>query len=137
MADPTDKVSRGVKERDGERCVSCGTAWGLTFQHRRAVGMGGSKLRPGYADGLAACLDCNTRFEQDLQTLALLNGWKVRKWVQDPSRVPYYHAHTGQWYSLESDWPARRQITREQAVAMMLDVYGPDAAGGGIGGHRG
>lgn len=131
MADPTDKVSRGVKERDGERCVSCGTAWALTFQHRRAVGMGGTKVRPGYADGLAACGNCNSRFEHDLQSLALLNGWKVRKWVRDPSQVPYYHAHFDAWFVLESDWPGRRQITRAEAVRMMTDVYGPDAREGG------
>ena len=134
MADPTDKVSRGVKERDGERCVSCGTAWGLTFQHRRAVQAGGSKLRPTYADGLAACGVCNGRFEHDLQTLALLNGWKVRKWVTDPARVPYYHAATCRWYVLTDDGPWRREISRTEAISMMRAVYGPDAREGG---HRG
>ena len=125
MADPTDKVRRGVKERDGERCVCCGTAWGLTFQHRRAVGMGGSDERPGYADGLAACGPCNASFEHARQTLALLNGWKVRGWVKDPARVPYYHAHSDRWYRLSPDGPWRRPISRAEAVAMMRAVYGP------------
>lgn len=123
MADPTEKVRRGVKERDGERCVSCGTMRGLTFQHRRAVGMGGDPERPGYADGLAACAVCNDRFEGDLQTLALLNGWKVRGWVDDPSRVPYYHAATDRWYALTGLGPWRRLITRDEARRMMNAVY--------------
>ncbi|SJM54911.1 hypothetical protein [Agrococcus casei] len=129
MADPTDKVRRGVRERDGERCVACGTMWAITFQHRRAVGMGGSKERPGYADGLAACADCNARFEGNMQTLALLNGWKVRRWVQDPSRVPYFHVATGRWYALAADGPWRREISRAEAVRMMNDVYAPDPRG--------
>lgn len=128
MANPTQKVRTGVMQRDGERCVSCGTAWGLTFQHRRAVGMGGSKIPPTYADGLAACGSCNARFEGDLQTLALLNGWKVPRGVDDPARVPYYHAHTNRWYALTDDGPWRVAIDREVAVAMKLAVYGPEGS---------
>lgn len=130
MADPTGKVRRGVKERDGERCVACGTQWGITFQHRRAVGIGGSKIRPGYADGLAACGPCNVEFERGMQTLALLNGWKVRRWVKDPARVPYYHSASGRWYALTDDGPWRVHIPRAEAVEMMLAVYGPDAREG-------
>lgn len=123
MADPTLKVRKGVMERDGLACASCAAVDGLTFQHRRAVGMGGSKLRPGYADGLAACGTCNARYEGDLQSLALLNGWKVRRWVEDPARVPYYHAATNHWYVLSPDEPLRRAITRSAARRMMNAVY--------------
>jgi len=117
-------------ERDGERCVSCGTAWGLTFQHRRASGMGGNPERPGYADGLAACAVCNARFESDLQDEAILKGWKVRGWVSDPSLVPYLHASTMRWYALSNDGPWRRRIDRHEAAEMMRAVYGPTALKG-------
>lgn len=126
MANPTVKVRRGVMERDGESCVACGSPPPLTFQHRRRVGMGGDKQRPGFADGLAACGPCNSRFEGDLQTLALLNGWKVRAWVKDPARVPYYDATTHRWYVLTDNGPWRREVTRAKALAMMADVYGSD-----------
>lgn len=130
MADPSEKVRRGVKDRDEGRCVSCGSAWALTFQHRRAVGMGGSDVRPSYADGLAACGSCNGRFEGDMQTLALLNGWKVRRWVEQPELVPYYHAHSDAWYALSPDGPWRLHITRRKAMSMMRAVYGSDKKGG-------
>lgn len=135
MADPTDKVSRGVKERDGERCVSCGTAWGLSFQHRRAVGMGGSKIRPTYADGLAACVPCNVAFEGELQSKALRLGWKVARWVADPSRVPYWDTTTGRWWRITADGPWRVEVSARDAVSMLLDVYGPQGpTGGGLNG---
>ncbi|UGS26360.1 hypothetical protein K8F61_17295 [Microbacterium resistens] len=128
MADPTDKVRRGVKERDGERCVSCGTAWGLTYQHRQAASQGGAA---DYANGLAACVVCNGRYEADMQSLALLNGWKVRGWVDDPARVPYYHVASNCWFAVAADGPWRRRITRAEAVAMMRDVYGDGFLRGG------
>lgn len=126
MADPTEKVRRGTYERDGERCVSCGTAWGLTFQHRRAVGQGGSKVRPDFADGCAACASCNERFEHDLQGKALRLGWKVPRWVKDPSRVPLFHVSTQRWYRLVPGAGRRVIITAEEAALMRLDVYGPE-----------
>lgn len=132
MGSPTAKVRTGVKERDGERCASCGTAWGLTYQHRITASQGGAA---DYANGLTACAVCNGRYEADMQALALLNGWKVRGWVKDPSRVPYFHVVTSRWYVLETGWPGRRQITRAEAVRMMTEVYGPayglDARKGG------
>lgn len=125
MAEPTAEVREGVYGRDGNRCVSCGTPLGLSFQHRRAVGMGGSKIRPGYADGVTACLPCNMRYEGDMQTLALLNGWKVRRRITDPALVPYYHAASDAWYVITDCGPWRRQISRAEAMRMMTAAYGP------------
>lgn len=127
MANPTTAVRRGVMERDGEACCACGATDALTFQHRQASGMGGNPVRPGFADGLAACATCNMRFESDLQTLALLNGWKVPRRIGSAtaSDVPYYHAATNRWYVLSNDEPVRVPISREAAVAMKLAVYGP------------
>lgn len=128
MANPTRAVREGVYWRDENVCCSCGSPDGLTFQHRRAVGAGGSKRPPTFADGLAACAICNMRFEGDLQTLALLNGWKVPRGVANPARVPYYHAATNRWYVLTDDGPWRTEITRDVAVAMKLAVYGPEGS---------
>ena len=130
VAEPTDKVRRGTRDRDGERCPSCGTAYGLTYQHRQAVGMGGSKKRPGYADGIAACGTCNTAFEGELQARALALGWKVRRWVKDAALVPYWHEVTQQWYRITHEGPWRTPISIREAARMMLDVYGPDGPNG-------
>lgn len=128
MAKPTAAVRRGVYERDGGACCSCGAVEALTFQHRRGSGMGGDPERPTFSDGLTACALCNMRFESDLQTLALLNGWKVPRKVKNPARVPYYHAATDRWYVLTDEGPWRVEITRDVAVAMKLAVYGPEGS---------
>jgi len=125
MARPTKAVRAGVYERDGFSCVSCGREDGLSFQHRRATGMRGGGA-PVLSDGLTACVVCNMRFESDLQDDALAYGWKVRSWVVDPARIPYYHAATDRWYVLNDDAPTRREVTFGEAVSMMLAVYGPD-----------
>ncbi len=127
MADPTAKVRRGVMERDGGACCSCGDSGAMTFQHRQASGMGGNPVRPGYADGLAACGSCNSRFESDLQSQALALGWKVKRRIgsHTAADVPYFHAATGRWYRLAADGPWREQIPVHTAVRMMAAVYGP------------
>jgi len=121
MSAPTPTVRAGVHDRDGHRCVACNTTVTLTFQHRRAVGMGGNKQRPDAVDGLTLCLICNMSVEAEMQTLALYSGWKVRKWA-DPSRVPVYYPHEFSWHRLIGD--AREPITGPVAVEMMHDVYG-------------
>lgn len=128
MAKPTRVVREGVYWRDQNACCSCGRTDGLTFQHRRAVGAGGSKLPPTFADGLAACAICNMRFESDLQDEAIAKGWKVPRKVADPARVPYFHALAGRWFVLSDDGPWRAEITSDVAQAMMLAVYGPEGS---------
>lgn len=126
MAEPTAAIRAAVLERDNGRCWSCGTRDRLTFQHRRAVGMGGSPVRPIIADGIAACIVCNGRFESDLQTVALEKGWKVRRWVRFPERVPVWDFVTHQWYRLDPFRPIRFPIRSRVARDMMRRVYGPD-----------
>lgn len=48
MSTPTLTVRRAVYTRDEYRCASCRNVDGLTFQHRRATGMGGTKSLPRY-----------------------------------------------------------------------------------------
>jgi hypothetical protein len=83
--------------------------------------MGGSRTRPGAADGLTLCLQCNQECEGSLQSLALVYGWKVRKWA-DPVRVPVYFRHQWQWFLFEG--AERRPISGVTALDAMHSVYG-------------
>lgn len=120
---PTDETRQAVYFRDGFRCVMCG-ALDLTFQHRRAVGMGGSRNVPTAVDGLALCATCNAACEAELQAVALANGWKVRRWVSSPERVPVFYPHDGFWYRLEG--VRRVRISSAVAMEMGCSVYGDD-----------
>lgn len=121
MSAPTAIIRAAVYERDGKRCVACHTIDALTFQHRRAVGMGGSKVRPGAADGVTACLTCNGEFERSMIVLALAYGWKAEKWT-NPTEVPVYYPHEFQWHRL--DGVTRRPVSGVVALDMMHAVYG-------------
>lgn len=85
--------------------------------------MGGSKVRPGAADGLTLCTVCNAECERSLQTLALAYGWKARKWT-NPLDVPVYFPHLWQWFRLEGQ--DRFEITAIVALDMMHGVYGDE-----------
>ena len=121
MTAPSTQTRTDVYVRDGYRCVMCTAVDGLTFQHRRAVGMGGSKNLPTTVDGLTLCLTCNEACEHSMQTVALANGWKVRRWA-NPERVPVYYPAEFQWYRLEGT----RWVPISSAVAMEMGcaVYG-------------
>lgn len=123
MADPTLLVRGQTYGRDLMRCVVCGSP-NVTFGHRRAVGAGGSKIRPECVDAVTQCLRHNEAAEADGQTLALYRGWKVRRWVQDPGRVPMYYPLEAGWFRLVDDH--RVPITEYQAEWMMREVYGEE-----------
>lgn len=104
MTDVDPEVRAAVYARDRHLCVSCGTDEGLTVQHREAVGMGGSAgaIHLQAAEFVTACGLCNSGFEAELQTSALQNGWKLRRF-RDHDRwpahkVPYFHAADGLWW---------------------------------------
>ncbi|MCC2033090.1 hypothetical protein [Microbacterium allomyrinae] len=122
MSAPTDLIRQAVYRRDQGRCVAC-NASDLTFQHRRAVGMGGSKIRPGATDGLALCMTCNRECEASMQQLALSYGWKAKRWT-DPTKVPVYYPHEFQWFRLEGT--DRYPIPAAAALDMMHAVYGDE-----------
>lgn len=124
-SDPTPAVRMGVYERDGHRCVSCGRH-DLTFQHRQAVGMGGSNQRPRLDQGLAACGTCNSRYEADLHQAALRFGWKVPRWVEHAGLVPVFVPVEGRWYRLAHTCARRDHVTHAEAMRMMHEVYGDD-----------
>lgn len=125
MSAPTPSVRKDMYERDHDQCVACGTPDTLTHQHRRAVGMGGSKIRPTITDSLTLCAVDNYLAEHSNQTKALAYGWKVRKWVEDPADVPVYYPGRHGWARLTLGGEALA-ITDEDAAQMMHDVYGEE-----------
>lgn len=126
-SDPTPAVRARTYERDVERCVSCGRPV-EEYQHRASVGQGGSKVRPHLPDGLASCSVCNNRYEGDRQIEALLNGWKVRRWVFQQNRcdeVPVLYMPERSWFRLTFSG-LRLPVSRPAAYRMMHEVYGPE-----------
>lgn len=124
MTAPTKATRTDTYVRDGYRCVMCHAISPLEFGHRRAVGMGGSKLLPPPVDGVTQCSECNARCEADLQEKALANGWKVKRWVKNPELVPMYYPFEFAWFRLEGI----RRVKISSAVAMEMGcrVYGDD-----------
>lgn len=118
------ETRRYVYGRDGYKCVMCNATEGLTFQHRRAVGMGGSKILPSPVDGLTLCVMCNNACEAGLQASALANGWKVRSWVQSPEKVPVYFRYEFAWFRLEGT--RRVEVSYDVAMEMGCSVYGDE-----------
>ena len=125
MSAPTKQTRQDVYLRDGYRCVMCGTTAPLTFQHRRAVGIRGSKgILPPPVDGLTLCAVCNQECEASMQDSALAHGWKVRSWVKSPERVPVFYPGELAWFRLEGT----RRVRISSAVAMEMGcaVYGDE-----------
>lgn len=123
MAQPTPELRAGTFERDAHRCLSCGARSPLEYQHRQAVGMGGTKNLPDWADGITACSSCNRRYEADLQTLALAAGWKVRRNVDVAlTEIPVYDVPTHTWFQLD-DHGWRTPIRRSLAVLKIVAAY--------------
>lgn len=123
MSAPTQRTREAVYRRDSYRCVSCNSSDALTFQHRRAVGMGGSRIPPSVVDGLVLCATCNAACEAELQTTALAYGWKARRWT-DPTMVPVFYPHEHAWFRLEG--VQRIRVTAMVALDMMHAVYGDE-----------
>lgn len=85
--------------------------------------MGGSGERPSVDDGVTACLPCNEAYEHALQREALRCGWKVRRWVREPSVVPVFEAWSGVWWVLDREG-GRWQASSGQALRLTEAVYG-------------
>jgi len=98
------KLRQAVFDRDGNKCVSCGTIDNLTIQHRVSKGMGGSKQFDTVAYLLTLCLICNVRLEADADfaKLGIDYGWKIRRNTLeslDPTAVIVKYADG--WYRLD------------------------------------
>lgn len=117
-------VTRAVMlERDLHRCYVCGVLVSLEAQHRQAVGMGGSKIRPLVFEVITLCTVHNSAAEAELQGQALRYGWKVQKWVKDCTLVPVFDLWGRQWFRLTVEG-LRLPIGWPTAMEMMRAVYG-------------
>jgi hypothetical protein len=105
MSAPTRQVRALVYERDGHRCITCGTGYGLTVQHRQATGMGGRVRRPTPSELVTACLRDNQDYERHLQQKALQYGIKVRRNIggMTVGQVPVYYVLERAWYLLDEE----------------------------------
>ncbi|MFJ5121902.1 HNH endonuclease [Kitasatospora sp. NPDC088548] len=103
---PTTSMRALVYQRDGHRCVRCGTSQSLTIQHRTNRAMGGS-TDPAINQApnlLTACQQCNMHFEAQ-PAEAYANGWKVRR-PANPAHIPVLYVG-GELRSLEPDGTSR------------------------------
>jgi hypothetical protein len=124
---PSKRIWDQVRARD-ERCVACNRPDLATFQHRQAVGMGGSKHRVGVTEGILLCSFCNEAVEHTMRDRALVYGWKVparSAWpLLDPAKVPVWYPYRRTWAYLASDGDIVR-IDRAEAINTMRNTYGP------------
>ena len=120
MTAPSAKVRELTYRRDGHRCVSCGSIVRLEWQHRAAVGMGGSKRKPDASEGITSCTICNAGYESELQTRALLCGWKVRRFCRlTPSQIPCWYPIERAWFLLNTDG-SRDELIEDEAMELMI-----------------
>ena len=80
---PTEKVKKGIWERDNGLCWHCGSDEGLTIHHRINRGMGGNKSKSLDAPSnlVLMCVQHNGLMESDFMTAreARDKGWKVSR----------------------------------------------------------
>lgn len=108
---PTPAAGRAstalVFERDGHRCLHCGTGDQLSPQHRRNRGMGGTSAAALHAPSnvVTLCWPANSAMESDAAAAAegRRYGWKLDR-DQDPAATPVYDAAAGLWYLLRDDY---------------------------------
>lgn len=131
----TEKARDTIYEAAGQRCIGCGRADGLSCQHRRARGMGGSRMVAiGHpSNGLALCGDgvrgCHGWTEHN-PTFAALLGWRLVP-GEEPFEAPFWQRSWG-WrvWGVEEDGfvvvrfydpdDLDRPAERAAAVAAML-----------------
>lgn len=93
---------RRYLERDGGKCLHCGTTEGLVPQHRANRGMGGSKMRNLPSNIIVLCSAVNGDIESDpdLASKARAYGWKLRPF-DDPTMTPVYDVTAQGWFLLD------------------------------------
>lgn len=98
----TNKQKKLTFTRDGEQCVWCGVASGLTIHHRKNRQAGGSKLRDHLANFITACYICNGMFEDNILEEARFLGVKLQQW-EDPYRTAVYFKPAREWRLLDDE----------------------------------
>jgi hypothetical protein len=94
-----------LQERDGYRCIHCGTTEGLVPHHRKNRKMGGSKRLEVASNVVLVCSLLNGLMESDPETQrwARERGWKLRE-HQDPKQVPVQDNTTNSMWLLHDDY---------------------------------
>ncbi|MFG2141894.1 HNH endonuclease [Streptomyces sp. NPDC048650] len=108
---PTDAVRELVYQRDGGRCVRCGSVDRLTVHHRVNRGMGGAREQwinqpPNL---LLVCTTCNLWFEDNPRD-SYAAGWKVRR-PQLPNEVRVLYPGGGLYW-----------LTQDGALSMGVEA---------------
>lgn len=90
-----------ILERDGYRCVACGSTRDLEIQHVRARGMGGSRLPwvNSAGNGILLCRTDHATCEARAEVMHIGGYWRY-SW-QKPG--PVYYAAEDRWYWLNDD----------------------------------
>lgn len=105
-------------ERDGGRCMHCGTDQGLVPQHRQNRGMGGSPLRNVPSNIIVLCSEANGLMESSATWAQRARdyGWKVSR-GEDPFQTPVFDYSANRWYMLRDDF-ARIEVPAPQEWAV-------------------
>lgn len=108
-----------ILERDGGRCIHCGSTEGLIPHHRMNRGMGGSKELEVPSNVLTMCSLFNGAMESEgsAQAWAIRNGWKLTRVA--PLMIPgvlvnaaVWDYNTSNWYKLDNHY-TRIRVTRD------------------------
>jgi len=104
----TDALRQSIYDRDGRRCAACGREEGLTIQHRKNRGSGGTDRFNGCAFLLTLCGGCNLALENDatFAKTGRRNGWKIGN-GDDPAAIEVYYAVERAWFLLDAERPLR------------------------------
>lgn len=81
------EVKQQAHQRDGWRCVGCGTDRDLDCQHRANKGMGGSKQLDTIANALTLCRRCHEFADTHKNGEGAARGWTVPAGT-DPATWP-------------------------------------------------
>lgn len=127
MARSSTEINRIVYERDGWKCVHCGTSDRLSIQHRRGRGMGGSSLYEGAENKAAMCWRANSGMESDSdeKSEAEERGWHIRR--ADPREawnVPIW-VWPGGWRQLLPDGTYYHMRSRDEIRPVRDDQLEP------------
>lgn len=96
---------RRYLDRDGGKCLHCGTTEGLVPQHRRNRGAGGSMARNVPSNIIVLCSAFNGFMEADAVAAgrAVAYGWKVQgedAW----ELIPVYDVTAQGWFILDDHY---------------------------------
>ena len=91
--------------RDGEKCLHCGTTEGLVPQHRKNRGMGGSQALDRPSNVIVLCSAFNGQIESDAASAsrAVAYGWKLKSW-DDPEATSVYDVTAQGWFMLDNSY---------------------------------